>query len=87
MDSHEVRVKTKIRKWGNSLGLRIPRGLASEADVGDGSTVDITVENGDLLIRPVRRRRYSLAQLLAEVKDRNLHGEVSTGDRVGKESW
>jgi antitoxin MazE len=87
MDIREVRVKTKIRKWGNSLGLRIPRSLASEAAVDDGSTVDITVEGGDLVIRPLRRRRYSLDELLAGIDDENRHGEVSTGAPVGNESW
>ena len=80
-------MKTRIRMWGNSLGLRIPRSFATEAGVDDGSTVDITVQNGDLLIRPVRRPRYSLAELLADVNDQNLHGEVSTGDPVGNETW
>ena len=80
-------MKTHIRMWGNSLGLRIPRSFATEAGVDDGSTVDITVQNGDLLIRPVRRPRYSLAELLADVSDQNLHGEVSTGDPVGNETW
>lgn len=87
MDIHEVRVKTRIRKWGNSLGLRIPRSLASEAAVDDGSAVDITVEGGDLVIRPLRRRRYSLDELLAGIDDENRHGEVSTGAPVGNESW
>jgi antitoxin MazE len=87
MDIHEVRVKTRIRKWGNSLGLRIPRSLASEAAVDDGSAVDITVESGDLVIRPLRRRRYSLDELLAGIDDENRHGEVSTGAPVGNESW
>jgi antitoxin MazE len=87
MNSHEVCVKTRIRKWGNSLGLRIPRSFANEAGVDDGSMVDISVQNGDLLIRPVRRARYSLAELLADVNEGNLHGEVSTGDPVGSEDW
>ena len=87
MDIREVRVKTKIRKWGNSLGLRIPRSLASEAAVEDGSAVDITVESGDLVIRPLRRRRYSLDELVAGIDDANRHGEVSTGAPVGNESW
>jgi antitoxin MazE len=87
MDIREVRVKTKIRKWGNSLGLRIPRSLASEAEVGDGSTVDITVQGGELVIRPLRRRRYSLDELLAGVDEGNVHGEVSTGRPVGNEGW
>ena len=78
---------TKIQKWGNSLGLRIPRSFAAEAQVEAGVTVDLSVENGRLLVRPLRVRRYSLNLLLRKVSRRNLHGEVATGSTVGREAW
>jgi antitoxin MazE len=77
---------TRIQKWGNSLGLRIPRAFAADMEVEAGSTVDIRVENGDLIIRPVRRREYVLSELLEGVGPDNLHEEISTGDPVGRES-
>ena len=79
-------MQTKIQKWGNSLGVRIPRSFAAEARVQAGSTVDISVEEGRLLIRPLRRR-YALPDLLRKVTARNLHTEVSTGAPVGREIW
>ncbi|OGL15345.1 MAG: multidrug transporter MatE, partial [Candidatus Rokubacteria bacterium RIFCSPLOWO2_12_FULL_71_22] len=63
-------MQTRIQKWGNSLGLRIPRSLALEARVEEGATVDLSVENGRLLVRPVRVRTYSLRRLLGEVTRR-----------------
>ena len=78
---------TRIQKWGNSLGLRIPKSFAAEVEVEAGSTVDIRVENGDLVIRPLRRRQYVLSELLEGVNSRNLHDEISTGDPVGREAW
>lgn len=80
-------VQTRIQKWGNSLGLRIPRSFAQEAGVGAGSEVDLSVEDGDLVVRPARRRRYQLKDLLARVTARNLHGEVDVGQPVGREVW
>ena len=80
-------MKTKVQKWGNSLGLRIPRSFAAEAQVEAGTTVNISVENGVLLIRRVHQRRYSLSDLLKKVTSRNLHGEVQTGEPVGREVW
>jgi len=80
-------MQTKIQKWGNSLGLRIPRSFAVEAQMVEGSTVDLAVENGQLLVRPVRARKYTLKELLKRVSRRNLHGEVSTGRAVGREAW
>ena len=78
---------TKIQKWGNSLGLRIPKSFASEASVEAGSTVDIAIQDGDLVVRPVRRPRYTLAELLRDVNARNRHEEVATGEPVGREAW
>jgi antitoxin MazE len=80
-------MQTKLRKWGNSLALRIPRSFAAEAQVEEGSTVDISVENGTLRVRPVRRRRYVLRELLRGVSARNLHAELGTGEPVGGEVW
>jgi len=79
-------VLTKIRMWGNSLGLRIPKSFAAEVGVEAGSDVDISVEHGDLVIRPVRRK-YDLQELLAKVSSSNLHGEISTGKPRGREVW
>ena len=80
-------METKIRKWGNSLGLRIPRSFAAEAQVEEGATVDLSVKNGQLLVRPLRGRKYSLNAILSKVNRRNLHGEFSTGKAVGREAW
>jgi len=78
-------VQTKIQKWGNSLGLRIPRALAAEAQVEEGQAIDLTVENGCLQIRPLRLRRYVLGELLKGVTPDNIHGEISNGRPVGRE--
>jgi antitoxin MazE len=82
-----VVVVTKIQKWGNSLGVRIPKSFAVEAQVEAGSTVDMTVENGRIVVRPVRRRKYALRELLRLINARNLHDEVATGEPVGREIW
>ncbi len=80
-------MQTKVQKWGNSLGLRIPRSFAAEAQVEEGATVDLSVENGSLLVRRLHPRKYALRELLKKVTPRNLHGEVPTGKRVGREAW
>ena len=80
-------MQTRIQKWGNSLGLRIPRSFAAEAQVDEGAAVDLSVVSGTLVVRPLRVRKYSLSGLLRRVNRRNLHGEVSTGRAVGREAW
>ena len=80
-------MRTTIRKWGNSLGLRIPKALAEEAGVAAGSEVDIALVSGELVVRPRRRPRYDLGELLRGVTPKNLHEEIETGEAVGRESW
>jgi len=80
-------MQTRIQRWGNSLGLRIPTSFAAEAGVEAGSEVDLSVEGGDLIVKPTRRRTYRLNELLGRVNARNVHGEVQTGRPVGRESW
>jgi antitoxin MazE len=78
---------TKIQKWGHSLGVRIPRVLAREARMDAGSPVEISVERGRVVLRPMVARKFRLADLLAGVRTRNVHREVQTGNRRGREIW
>ncbi|UCF95952.1 MAG: AbrB/MazE/SpoVT family DNA-binding domain-containing protein [Spirochaetaceae bacterium] len=80
-------MKLKVRKWGNSLALRIPKALAIEANVASGSTVEMSLSNGELKIKPVEDQEYSLDELLSGITAENIHDEVSTGIPQGKESW
>ncbi len=80
-------MQTKIQKWGNSLGLRIPKSFAEEAHVEAGSTVDISVAAGELIVRPVHRRTYDLASLIKGINAKNIHAAVETGAPAGREVW
>lgn len=80
-------MQTRVQKWGNSLGLRIPKAFAKQAGVKAGSEVDLSVEDGDLVIRPRRTPHCSLSDLLQAVTAENLHREVETGEPVGREVW
>ncbi|MGI8425697.1 MAG: AbrB/MazE/SpoVT family DNA-binding domain-containing protein [Actinomycetota bacterium] len=80
-------METKIQRWGNSLGLRIPKSFAEEASVEAGSIVDISVEGGDLVVRPIRTRDYDLGELVRAITRNNVHEPVETGPPVGREVW
>ena len=77
---------TLISKWGNSLGLRIPKKLAEEIRVEDGDAVDISVQDGAIVVRP-QRREYTIEELVAGITPKNRHAVVSWGKPVGKEVW
>ena len=72
-------MKTYIRRWGNSLALRIPKALALEIGLGEDAPVELTLEGGRLVIVPIVEPSLSLDQLIANVTDENRHGEIETG--------
>jgi len=78
-------MQTRVQKWGNSLGLRIPRSLAEQIGLGAGTAVSLSAKDGELLVKPALPTRLSLDELLAEVSDSNLHSSVESGSAVGAE--
>jgi len=77
---------TQISKWGNSLGLRLPKSVALEAQLAEGDTVDVSVDNGAIVIRP-SRPRYALNELVGRITPRNRHAESDWGSPLGHEVW
>ena len=77
---------THIQKWGNSLALRIPKSVAAQSNVSEGSSVDISVRNGTVIVSPIAPK-FDLRTLLKGVTKRNKHGEFRTGRSAGKEVW
>jgi antitoxin MazE len=80
-------MRVQVQKWGNSLALRIPKPFARDAEVREGTVVDLSVSEGKLVAIPAGRRKVTLKQLLAKVTKRNLHDEVDSGRPAGREFW
>lgn len=78
-------MRVSIRKWGNSLAVRIPRSFAQDIQLTEGSQVDVRLVDGNLVLVP--RTNLSLADLLSGVTKENLHAEVDAGAPVGREVW
>lgn len=80
-------METTVQKWGNSLALRIPRSVAKESHLHQGTVVAMTLVAGKIVVKPKRQRHYALAQLLRGVTTRNRHAALDWGGRVGQEVW
>lgn len=80
-------MQTKVQRWGNSLAVRIPKAFAEDMGLEEDTPVEIGVVEGDLVVSPPPVRVFTLARLLAEVTEDNLHNEVKTGPTVGGEVW
>lgn len=77
-------MQSHVAKWGNSLGIRIPKSLAEKIGLTEGTPVDFKVDNDAIIIR---RKSYSLEMLLSQVTPQNMHSEINTGYPVGREVW
>ena len=79
-------MKTAVKKWGNSASVRIPAAILQAANLKLDEPVEIRQESGRIVITPLRRKEYDLAQLLKGITRGNLHGEATFGEPVGKEA-
>ena len=79
--------KSRVQKWGNSLALRIPKPYAEAAGLTANSPVELRVEDGQIVIRPLAKPDLTLDDLLAGITEANRHGEIDSGAPVGGEAW
>jgi len=77
-------MKVKISKWGNSLGVRLPRSLAEHIGVNEGQIVEISVDGARLTVEPVRHA-YSLSDLLVNMTTDAMREAFDWGEDVGRE--
>jgi len=68
-------MKTRVQKWGNSLAVRIPKSFAEGMGIGNNAPVEMSLEEGALVIKADRDRQWDLDALLSEVTDENIHAE------------
>ncbi len=80
-------METTIQKWGNSQGLRIPRQFLTAAHLGIGDQVSLAIEEDSIIIRKAPKKKYDLAELVAQIPKDYKTKEESFGAPVGKELW
>lgn len=79
-------MKSQIGRWGNSLAFRLPKHIVKELSLQVNDEVYCHLENGKLIIEPVRAiKEYTLNELLEGVIDKSE--EVSWGKLEGEEVW
>jgi len=79
-------LRARIAKWGNSLGIRIPKAVAKEVGLDEGADVDLRVSGKNLVLAPAHRED-SLQELVGAITPKNRHRETDWGAPVGNESW
>lgn len=77
-------METHIQKWGNSLGVRIPKQLAKKLNLHPGSPVNLEIEDHRLVIQSPT---HDLAKMLEEITDENRHNLLLEDKQMGNEQW
>lgn len=76
-----------IKKWGNSLGVRLPAAIAREARLHIDQRVHISVEGGTIVIRPAQEDGLTLEERLDRFDPTRHGGEAMQTQAIGAEKW
>ena len=74
-----------LKKWGNSLALRIPKDILNTLAIDENSIMELSVNNGMLTVKP--KTNTLLETLVSQISSENLHKEIDTGRNMGNEEW
>ncbi len=80
-------MRAAVKKWGNSASVRIPSTMLKAAHLNVDDLVDVREESGRIVIAPIKRKEYRLAELVKGISRRNRHRETDFGAPAGKEAW
>lgn len=80
-------MEVSVKKWGNSLGIRIPKIIANDLSLKDGLKVEIEDKNGSIIISPINNELNELNELIAQITPENIHAEIESGQSIGNEIW
>ena len=78
-------MSTKIQKWGNSMGVRIPKAIMEKANLSINSEIEIECKNQKIIIFS-KKKPVQLKNLLSQITKDNFHAEDSF-IKAGKEIW
>ena len=76
--------KSHVSKWGASLAIRIPKAVAEQWGVEEGSPVEFIAQDDCVLLR---KRRFDLDAMIAEMSPDRQPPEADWGRPEGAEVW
>ena len=83
-----MKAERRVRKWGNSLAIRIPQRIAEELGLSDESDVEINTNGRAMIVKPgAQAKKWSLEDLLDGATPEIVQGEFEWGPDVGVERW
>ena len=80
-------MNTKVQKWGNSLGIRIPISITKSLNIKANTSIEIKIEGDKILMQPIKNIEYDLKKLISHINESNRHDEKEWGNPIGNEIW
>lgn len=74
----------QVGKWGSSLAVRIPKTVAEQCGISEGSAMEMDVQSGRIVMW---KRNYDLEDMVSRITAENLHPEEDMGPSRGNERW
>ena len=79
-----MRTHLQVGKWGSSLAVRIPKAVAKQCGISEGSAMEMDVQSGRIALW---KRNYDLADMVSRITPENVHPETDMGPPRGHEQW
>jgi len=78
-------MQIQVTKWGNSLGVRLPRALAKQIGIDEGQKVNVRTSGDKIIIEPLTPH-YRLEDLLTNISPRAMRDAFAWGPDAGREA-
>ena len=79
-------METRIQKWGNSDGIRIPSNILKSLNIKTNDILNIEQEDDELIIS-IPKKKISLEDRFKNYHGKNLAKEFSWDENIGREIW
>lgn len=76
---------TKIKKWGNSQGIRVPKNILDKLLLCENDLVEIISQDGGIFIKSIKKKHIPLKERIKNYNGNYKATEFDTGEIVGKE--
>ena len=80
-----VQKTSRVARWGNSLGVRIPQEAVEELGLKEGESVQLRISNGTITIRRAKQRKKWTEEELLKGITPDICGPDLIPDRAGRE--
>ena len=84
-----IKMELKVRKWGNSSGLTIPKVMLETLGLGIGDKLEVTLKDGKIVMeKPEQKKeRLTFDELFEGYSGESFKTELQEFEPMGEEKW